>query len=75
MLLPSLYPPRYLNKEARACYWYRLLTEISKLLQYKPGELEGLEGPFAPVDEFIRKEARRHDEGKTWERYLKRFSP
>eukprot|EP00195_Chlamydomonas_chlamydogama_P008851 CAMPEP_0202897950 /NCGR_PEP_ID=MMETSP1392-20130828/6577_1 /ASSEMBLY_ACC=CAM_ASM_000868 /TAXON_ID=225041 /ORGANISM="Chlamydomonas chlamydogama, Strain SAG 11-48b" /LENGTH=391 /DNA_ID=CAMNT_0049583727 /DNA_START=248 /DNA_END=1424 /DNA_ORIENTATION=- len=27
---------KYLNKRARACYWYRLLVEFSKLLRYKP---------------------------------------
>lgn len=26
---------RYLSKKARACYWYQLLVEFSKLLRYK----------------------------------------
>lgn len=26
---------RYLNKRARTCYWFKLLSEFSKLLTYK----------------------------------------
>ncbi|KAG1671559.1 hypothetical protein FOA52_011281 [Chlamydomonas sp. UWO 241] len=46
---------KYLNKQARACYWYKLLQAMSRLLTYKPGLVEGREVMqyYRPVAEFI----------------------
>ena len=58
-------PLRYLNSEARSCYWYRLLTELSKLLQYKPGQEVGRKymEDYIPLDSFLESEAAKYERG------------
>ena len=65
----------YLNKYARACYWYKLLSELSKLLKYKPGKEEGRKymQSYIPVDEYLRTTAKELDEGKALKRF--QFTP
>ena len=78
---PCLVPPppcfRYLNKDARACYWYHLLLQFSGLLRYKPGKVPGRRfmEDYVPVEEYLLSVARRHDGGKPWARYLRNFKP
>lgn len=69
--------PRYLNKHARACYWYTLLLELSKLLKYKPGKVDGRQymQSYIPVDEYLLSVAKEHEKGRAWRTFVKKFTP
>ena len=65
----------YLNKEARACYWYHLLSEFAKLLRYKPGKVEGRQymEDYILIDEYLGTTAKEYDKGKALRRF--KFTP
>ncbi len=53
----------YLNAEARSCYWYRLLTELSGLMRYAPGKVEGGQQymqDYIPLSDFIQELVQEH---------------
>eukprot|EP00798_Chlamydomonas_sp_ICE-L_P002552 gene2552-4126_t len=66
---------KYLGKRTRACYWLKLLTEMSKLLKFKPGP--GFETnpkkAWIPVREYLETVARTFDEGKWYRQKIGTF--
>jgi len=64
---------RYLNADARTCYWHKLLTELSKLLQYQPGKTEGrtFMEYYKPIDSYLDEFAKSYDSRG----YIDNFSP
>ncbi|GAX76168.1 hypothetical protein CEUSTIGMA_g3612.t1 [Chlamydomonas eustigma] len=46
---------KYLNRRARSCYWFKLLSEFSSLLKYKPEPDPGslYFSSYIPIDEYI----------------------
>ena len=78
---PCLVPPppcfRYLNKEARACYWYHLLLQFSGLLRFKPGKVPGRRfmEDYVPVEEYLERVIKPYNKGRIWDKYFVHFSP
>ncbi|KAG1677239.1 hypothetical protein FOA52_013438 [Chlamydomonas sp. UWO 241] len=69
---------KYLNARARACYWYHLLLEYSKLHTYTPGRGAGLAllrgGPLVRVSEYLATTAEAYEGGKHIE-MLRKWAP
>jgi len=68
---------KYLNRHARACYWYMLLLQFSKMLRYKPGKVEGRQYMqyYMTVQQYIETIGRQHEGGKHYRFIRKHWRP
>eukprot|EP00798_Chlamydomonas_sp_ICE-L_P023568 gene23568-9092_t len=67
---------KYLGKRTRACYWFKLLTEMSKLLKFKPGPGSETDPRKAwiPVRKYFETVATTFDQGKWYRPKIETFT-
>ena len=63
-----LMPPRYLNKKARTCYWFKLLTEFSKLLRYDVSPRHEVAEELEELEELATKKGNKSRATQGWPR-------
>jgi len=68
---------KFLNKHARACYWYKLLCALSRLLKYSPGKPSNSQYMqyYMPVAEFLQTEGKAFEGGKWYRNAVPKWTP